>query len=306
MKNNRDHLTEVQELCTGAAPEFVAGSIHGLREWFLYDGSYTQYEYTVTEPGHPELIGHFGQSWVATQTSEATCQALPVIRTEEVPIEKGTDHEEAEYNIRQHASDWFDEFFSENTLLNPSTATAYLAFSAQGPGNSQYVRGDTYRSIDWLLDDPFSDHRSIQIPMNFRRAIAKGLGVAVLKIRADRKEHRPGHPDCTCGIYAYHDLLSLKPTPRAFPTAVFGLVNAYGHVTVGTKGFRAEKADVVALTLPAPYSSRPRSMQESLDSLVDSWQDHGITLVPTLEDLLIFAERGGYLEKPEDLQQETG
>lgn len=51
------------------------------------------------------------------------------------------------------------------------------------------------------------------------------------------------HPMCSCGFYAYHDG-SVYPTGQ-----VTGVIEGYGKTTVGTKGFRCEKARIVALAL---------------------------------------------------------
>lgn len=48
-------------------------------------------------------------------------------------------------------------------------------------------------------------------------------------------------PDCQCGFWAY-DEAGFKPHG-----VVIGVIEGYGKVTVGTKGFRAEKARIAAL-----------------------------------------------------------
>lgn len=49
--------------------------------------------------------------------------------------------------------------------------------------------------------------------------------------------------DCSCGIYAVHN-------PEDVDTRgwVFGSIKAYGKVTLGTRGFRAAKAEIEAIT----------------------------------------------------------
>lgn len=56
--------------------------------------------------------------------------------------------------------------------------------------------------------------------------------------------HRVASDECSCGFYAY-----LDPSANAycFSDAPRGIVKAYGAVTVGSRGFRAEKAQIVAL-----------------------------------------------------------
>lgn len=49
---------------------------------------------------------------------------------------------------------------------------------------------------------------------------------------------------CSCGFYAYFDEESLS---SSFTTLLTGLIEGYGNVTVGSRGFRAEKARIVCL-----------------------------------------------------------
>lgn len=49
-------------------------------------------------------------------------------------------------------------------------------------------------------------------------------------------------PACGCGFWAY-DEASFTPVGE-----IVGVINAYGKTTIGTKGFRAEKASILALS----------------------------------------------------------
>ena len=83
------------------------------------------------------------------------------------------------------------------------------------------------------------------------------------KVAAD---HRIGSGDCTCGYYAYFDG---GPNPYAGgPGRVDALIEGYGTCTVGQRGFRAEKARLVALV-----DSRPR---------LTWWDRHGGVLLAVL------------------------
>lgn len=60
----------------------------------------------------------------------------------------------------------------------------------------------------------------------------------------DGKTHPPTHTfdaDCECGFWAY-DEVAFKPHGQ-----VTGVIEGYGRTTIGTKGFRCEKAKVVGL-----------------------------------------------------------
>lgn len=54
---------------------------------------------------------------------------------------------------------------------------------------------------------------------------------------------------CDCGFYAYFDP-SAEPPLIAVNRLVRGVVDGYGRVIVGPRGFRAEKARIVALSRP--------------------------------------------------------
>lgn len=62
----------------------------------------------------------------------------------------------------------------------------------------------------------------------------------------------PEHPvatlECVCGFYAYFDTAH---NPHADEGGIFGLIEGYGLVTVGARGFRASKARIKALVMPA-------------------------------------------------------
>lgn len=67
--------------------------------------------------------------------------------------------------------------------------------------------------------------------------------------------HAPGRCEDDshgCGFWAYHD------GSRYDAGDVDGVIEGYGKTTVGTKGFRCEKARVVALCLPAEPLARPK------------------------------------------------
>lgn len=50
---------------------------------------------------------------------------------------------------------------------------------------------------------------------------------------------------CTCGFYAYY-----QQDPYTTHRRLSGVVEGYGRVVLGTAGFRAEKARILALLLP--------------------------------------------------------
>lgn len=70
-------------------------------------------------------------------------------------------------------------------------------------------------------------------------------------------KHTPGVVTCSCGFYAYFNGRNdFKEASR-----VSAIIEGYGVVTMGTEGFRAEKARIVALVEPGrKFSDHLRSM----------------------------------------------
>lgn len=66
--------------------------------------------------------------------------------------------------------------------------------------------------------------------------------------------HRIAGLDCTCGFYAYFDDSNDYAANRWYGSPkVTGIVEAYGTVTIGSRGFRASKARIVAIVQPHDY-----------------------------------------------------
>ena len=69
--------------------------------------------------------------------------------------------------------------------------------------------------------------------------------------------HRPPVEACSCGLHAWHhaeDALS-----RSDGVSVAAAVRAHGRIVLGEHGFRAERAEVVAVHLPVRWTSRRRA-----------------------------------------------
>lgn len=85
--------------------------------------------------------------------------------------------------------------------------------------------------------------------LNFLAAWTPGRNVAICQNQVNRVSHTAGvpvpHAYCTCGFYARHGSffgINIKPI-------VVGVIKAYGKVVLGTEGFRAQYADVEALSV---------------------------------------------------------
>lgn len=78
--------------------------------------------------------------------------------------------------------------------------------------------------------------------------------------------------NCSCGIYALTDYPSQKESLPWPSDALTGVMLGWGHTVVGTKGFRSEYAQIVALV------ARPRSPR--LTSIIEQVADnYGIKIV---------------------------
>jgi hypothetical protein len=91
---------------------------------------------------------------------------------------------------------------------------------------------------------------------------AAANGQVYLRKRPPKPKPRPrsvplAHPagtlSCQCGFYAYFDLAH---NPHHLASNVLGLIEGYGTMTIGERGFRASKAHIVALIEPVPATVR--------------------------------------------------
>ena len=78
------------------------------------------------------------------------------------------------------------------------------------------------------------------------------------------------HPDCTCGFYAYHNQRSVGYGVR-HGARVLAVVEGYGKLVVGTLGYRAQKARIVAVVPPTPHEAtdRQRRVKRAISDIDD-------------------------------------
>ena len=69
--------------------------------------------------------------------------------------------------------------------------------------------------------------------------------------------HRPPVEGCGCGLHAWHH--ASDALARTAQGAVVGAVRAHGRIVLAEHGFRAERADIVAVCLPARWTARRRA-----------------------------------------------
>ena len=100
-------------------------------------------------------------------------------------------------------------------------------------------------SINGIRSWQLEDDGTLQA-VSHRYEWGPGENVAECIYHAHPKDskHRIASNDCSCGFYAY---LDPRNNDWCFGGRPRGIVKAYGTVTVGSRGFRAEKAQIVAL-----------------------------------------------------------
>lgn len=78
-------------------------------------------------------------------------------------------------------------------------------------------------------------------------------------------------PDCACGFYAYHDG-TVRYAISGPGCRVQGIVEAYGRLVLGTLGYRAEKARILAVVAPSrsESSARRHAMERTVADLDDT------------------------------------
>ena len=113
----------------------------------------------------------------------------------------------------------------------------------------------TWRVVDGRLWSPYIPRSWDERVM--RAECYRGSG-ALIEVSAPL-DHAPDaapHPDCRCGIYAYH-----LPPPRFSSVdhrGVTGIVSAWGRLEAHADGVRAEMARIEALAVSAQWSDRQR------------------------------------------------
>ncbi len=117
------------------------------------------------------------------------------------------------------------DLFKADIALVPGTLRGYRAW--------RWVPG-----FDNLWSTGMSTHRWRQPPL-LEEARCLGHPFA---------PHQAPSVDCACGIYGWYH----PDDSRIVPASVFGVIAASGRIVMGTHGFRAARAQVVAVTTEDP------------------------------------------------------
>lgn len=226
----------VQRLCTDLSgdPDFVLGEVYGLRQWQMHRPAVDPY-----------LVGHWGAQWDLYGVNHAACTRTtnPVSKTVSLSpanfTETVLDTGELLAVIEYEAQVFLEEY---PTL---PAATVSLVGSSAPQRRLVLERDEDVEKLPWtvrvLNGNWWVDGKPRSNGVKIDLRITGSVPVP---------PHRPALPSCVCGFYAYTDEASLLANSRPYGDVVFGIVRAYGRITQGTKGFRAETAEVVALTRP--------------------------------------------------------
>lgn len=76
-------------------------------------------------------------------------------------------------------------------------------------------------------------------------------------------DHVVAHRDCSCGFWAYTSPRWLGRHDHG--AGMLGIVEGFGHVTYGSKGFRSSKARLIAVVAPAPATDAAERTQWLVD-----------------------------------------
>lgn len=113
-------------------------------------------------------------------------------------------------------------------------ADAEVTFQSWSGGGNPF-RTTTFVGIDYGIEVKFPDGSTKTYPSD-----------TAVVAESDEGKHSLSGTNCTCGFYAYFD----GGNDFADEKTVSAVVEGYGVCAVGTRGFRAEKARLLALVVP--------------------------------------------------------
>ena len=101
-----------------------------------------------------------------------------------------------------------------------------------------------------------------------------------------KEDHSSPDIDCSCGIYAHY--LPIESYERTYN--IFGVIEASGKLFMGTKGFRAEKARIVALAGLGPstqwFTTKEKTRGIYPKDVVDFCSSIGVPYLPTVKQMV--------------------
>lgn len=309
---------ELQQLCTDidaldANAEFAIEPLYGIRQWFIYN---------IQE--RPCVTGFYNDTdWLLPQRLHtARCELQQRVQTREVVrLNYSADNVLSGAAAGELAAELSRGLQLPDTVIGtlsstlsviagstPSKRADYDPETYFGHARSSYsTRFKLYGSADQAFDT-----LELAITSALRNLVGRSLradddwryGFHVYLDAHEVWPHPPATPSCTCGFYAYHTREGLRDNmhqPGFYSPVTFGLIKASGHVTVGSKGLRVEKAEILALT-PAMIakSTDPLSIWQLSDSydaelLSQYSREYNVPVVSSLAALLNLATEYGIM-----------
>lgn len=238
MTNHND----IQASCTSGEeePELIASALYGFRSW-TYSANTAR------------LTGHWDTNnpWTLDKPREGTCGAAAPEMTASI----ADAHRIYPEVLLRTAELLSDSLLNQHPFIDPNTVRVgtYDSAAYTSAALENILYGKT------LPDSP------VDFPLTDLTTVIRGPGGKFDPDTLERDRSSNGHlhlfatgdllphdvtdPRCTCGIYAYHDLASVERpwgNPNVIP--IIGLIRGSGFATVGDKGFRVQRAEVVALS----------------------------------------------------------
>ena len=124
-----------------------------------------------------------------------------------------------------------------------------------------------------------------------------GLRLARAGLHRTEEDRISPEPGCSCGIYAYHDIVPMTRALREEPFMFGGAVLCWGRVVIHPEGFRAQHVRPLALCRP----ESPIVQQRTSVLLDEVTKEYAIPLLD-LKDLVAYASEFGASYKPEPSQ----
>ena len=247
-----DHLNDIQKLCTAPDDaEFYAGEIYGMRQWKLRDAWHPE--------GSPQLLGHSNHRWDVTGSNLATCKVNEREITQRLTVSAGTQ----EFSVVVQTE--LERMFDSYPVFTVISVRVFV------------INTDTVHLFNVYRDQSLDSNKTYGQP-------GETLIVTLSSIK-QMSPHAVTDPSCTCGFYAYTDVSSLSKNSLltrpsdSLRSSIFGIIKAWGSVSVGPKGFRAEKAKIVGLSVPLTYAHvNPIPLNDN--DLKGPWLSYGEAWLP--------------------------
>ena len=262
-----DKHNQIQKDCTNlnSEREFVLGEVYGLRQWHLGLGY-------AAKMG-PYLYGHRGYKWDLSEVNVAECGIVKSNVTETVSISAFSAAEARDQFLLllvEELRNFVDKYpGATNISVSALPVRSLLGYRTMRVPHVLLLSPESYPdALPWKIERVGST-----FSVNGAETPYAHLDFRVTA-EIPPKPHDVTDPDCTCGFYAYTSPKALYANSTGGSPEVFGIIKGYGKATMGTKGFRIEKAEIVALTIPQTRTSIPYGSGTSRYHWIKSEQEH--------------------------------